>query len=131
MKKYLAAAALIGALGFTGISMASPQNYYGCNNYGGQRYCENRGYSENDSEKLSALDEETKELRKTIIVKRSELDALMRQDNPDEKKVAKLAGDIYDLQAAMDEKADSVYGGRTGYGQRPGYGYCGGGRRRW
>ena len=32
---------------------------------------------------------------KEIVVKRSELDALMRQDNPDEKKVAKLTGDLY------------------------------------
>jgi hypothetical protein len=131
MKKYLAAAALIGAIGFTGISMASPQNYYGCGNYEGPRYCDNWGYSESNNEKASTFYEETKELRKEIIVRTSELDALMRQDNPDEKKVAKLAGDIYDLKSTMHEKVDKAFEGGRGYGRGPGYGYCGGGRRDW
>ncbi|MBW2466225.1 MAG: periplasmic heavy metal sensor [Deltaproteobacteria bacterium] len=129
MKKFLAAAALIGAIGITGISMASPQSYYGCGNYGGPRDCDNLGYSEN--EKISSFYEETKELRREIIVKRSELDALMRQDNPDEKKVAKLTGDIYDLRAELEEKADKTFEGGTDYGRGPGFGYCGGGRRTW
>ncbi len=135
MKKYLAAAALIGAIGFTGISMAnSPDNYgSGYGNCGGPRYCDNWSSSEKDNEKASAFFDETKELRREIVVKRSELDAMMRQDNPDEKKVAKLTGDLFDLQNNMSEKADKAFEGRAGngYGPGPGYGNCGRGRRGW
>ena len=134
MKKYLAAAALIGLIGFTGITMANARGYgygpgpgYGdCD--GGGRYCSN-WYAEGDDKKATVFREETKELRKEIIVKRSELDALMRQDNPDEKKVAKLTGDIYDLENQMETKAEKSFGDRAGYGPGPGYGYCG--RRGW
>ncbi len=132
MKKYLAAA-LIGAIGFTGISMAnSPDNYgSGYGNCGGSRYCDNWSSSEKDNEKAAAFFGETKELRREIVVTRSELDALMQQDNPDEKKVAKLTGDLFDLQATMNEKADKAFEGRAGGGPGPGYGNCGRGRRGW
>ncbi len=139
MKKYLAAAALIGAIGFSGITMANARGgfgygqgpgYGGC---GGGRYCDNVAYSEKDNEKAAAFFEETKELRREIVVKRSELDAMMQQDNPDEKKVAKLTGDLFDLDAKMDEKADKTFEGRAGNGYGPGLGYgnCGRGRRGW
>jgi len=64
-----------------------------------------------------------KEPRKEIIVKTSGLDALMWQSNPDEKEVAKFAGEINDRRTAMEETI-SVYGEGVGYG------YCGGGPRR-
>ena len=127
MKKYLVAVALIGAIGFTGFSMANARGNYGygpgsgsgdCN---GGRYCDKGSYSEQDNEKAAAFFEETKELRKGIVVKRSELDALMRQENPDEKKVAKLTGDLFDLQSTMEEKAGKAFEGGPG----PGYGNCG------
>ena len=131
MKKYLAAAALIGAIGFTGFTMANAHGNYGygpgsgngdCN---GGRFCDSGSYSEKDNEKASAFFEETKELRKEIVVTRSELDALMRQDNPDEKKVAKLTGDLFDLQTTMEGKADKAFDGRAGNGPVPGFGNCG------
>jgi hypothetical protein len=133
MKKYLVAAALIGAIGLSGISMANACGNYGYGpgpGYGscsGGRYCENWSSSGKDDEKTSAFFEETKELRKEIVVKRSELDALMRQDNPDEKKVAKLSGDLFDLKAKMEEKAEKTFGDNpgAGYGPGPGYGNCG------
>jgi len=133
MKKYLVAAALIGAIGFSGISMVNARGNYGYGpgpgngNCGGGRYCDNVSYSEKDDEKAAAFFEETKEVRKEIVVKRSELDALMRQDNPDEKKVAKLTGDLYDLQTTMEEKAGKTFedGRRPGYGPGPGNGNCG------
>ena len=138
MKKYLVAAALIGVIGFSGMSIANARGYgygpgpgySGCD---GGRYCDNWSYSEKDEAKGSAFFEETKEARKEIVVKRSELDALMRQDNPDEKKVAKLTGELYDLQTMMQEKADKAFGGRAGngYGPGPGFGNCGKGRRGW
>lgn len=130
MKKYLAVAALVGALGFTTISMADARGYYGsgpgyCG--GGGRYCDNWSNTEQDDAKGSAFFEETKELRKEIVVKKSELEALMLQDNPDEKKVAKLTGELFDLQNTMEEKAEKTFADspRRGYGPGPGYGNCG------
>ena len=130
MKKYVAAAALIGAIGFTGISLVNARGYYGPgpgNCGGGPGYCDNWSSPEKNDEKTSAFFEETKELRKEIVVKRSELDALMRQDNPDEQKVAKLTGDLFDLQTTMQEKAEKTFEGQpgSGYGPGPGYGNCG------
>ncbi len=129
MKKYLAIAALVGAIGLSGISMADARGYYGAGpgNCGGSRYCDNWKTTEKDSEKASAFFEETKETRKAIVVKRSELDALMLQDNPDENKVAKLTGELFDLQNNLEEKAEKTFGGnaRYGYGPGPGYGNCG------
>jgi zinc resistance-associated protein len=133
MKKYVAAAALIGAIGLSTIAMAHGRGNYG---YGpgpgfgdcdGGRYCNNLALSEKDSEKASAFFAETKEIRKEIVVKRSELEALMQQDNPDEKKVAKLTGDLFDLQTMMEEKAEKTFEGtsRSGYGPGPGFGNCG------
>jgi len=128
MKKYLAAAALVGAIGLSTITMANARGNYGygpgpgygdCN---GGRYCDNWSFSEKDDEKASAFFAETKEIRKEIVVKRSELDALMRQDNPDEKKVANLAGELYDLQNMMEEKAEKTFEGSP---RGPGYGNCG------
>lgn len=129
MKKYLAAAALIGLIGFTGISLANACGYgYGPGpGYGdcdGSRLC-SAWNSEKDDEKATAFREETKELRKEIVVKRNELDALMRQDNPDEKKVAKLTGDLFDLETQMGDKAEKAFGDRPGYGPGPGFGNCG------
>ena len=127
MKKYLAAAALIGAIGFAGATMATADsnNGYGYGNCGGPRYCDNWSYGDKDDAKANTFFEETKELRKEIIVKRSELDALMRQDNPDEKKVAKLTGELFDLQNTMEEKADKAFEDRPRYGYGQGAGYCG------
>jgi len=128
MKKYLAAAALVGAIGLSTITMANARGNYGygpgpgygdCN---GGRYCDNWSFSEKDDEKASAFFAETKEIRKEIVVKRSELDALMRQDNPDEKKVANLAGELYDLQNMMEEKAEKTFEGSP---RGPGNGNCG------
>jgi len=133
MKKYLTAAVLLGLIGFAGISMANPQgNYgYGYGNCGGPAYCDNWSDSEKDEAKSSAFFEETKEIRREIVVKKSELEALMLQDNPDEKKVAGLTGELYDLRSKMQEKAEKTFEGRTRYGYGPGYGNSGRGRRAW
>ncbi len=131
MKKYLVAAALIGFIGFTTISMADSRGNFGpgpgSGNCDSGRYCDNWSSSDGDDEKSAAFFEETKELRKEIVVKRSELDAMMLQDNPDEKKVAMLAGDLFDLRTTMQEKAGKTFEGRSrsGYGPGPGAGNCG------
>jgi len=62
-------------------------------------------------------------------VKRSELDAMMRQDNPDEMKVAKFTGEFFDLQNNLEEKAEKSFEGNPRYGPGPGVGYGNCGRR--
>jgi hypothetical protein len=132
MKKYVAATALIVAIGFSTISMADGRGNYGYGpgpGYGdcGGRHCNNWSSAEKDDEKTSVFFEETREIRKEIFVTANELDALMQQDNPDEKKVAKLSGDLFDLRTMMEEKAEKTFGKspRPGYGPGPGFGNCG------
>ena len=52
----------------------------------------------------------------------------MSQDNPDEKKVARLTGEVYDLQNLLAEKAKETFGDAPPFGfKRPrgGFGDCG------
>ena len=114
MKKIVTAAALISVLTFAGIQSVSAHGgrYFGNNNYGGG-YCGNydtgsQGLTEKDQAALKKFKDDTRTIRKEIVVKRSELNALMRQDNPDETKVAKLTGDLYDLATDLDKKAETA-----------------------
>lgn len=109
MKKALTAAAIISVLSFAGIQAVSAHGGYG-NNYG---YCgsyptDDTAYTEKDKEALEKFRTETSAIRKQIVVKRSELDALLRNDNPDEKKVAKVTGDLYDLEEEFAAKAEEA-----------------------
>jgi len=120
MKKILIAAALVGVMSFAGISMVNahgrhgfdPDRGYGVSDgYGSDYgYCRNRSYSDQDKEKAAAFLESTKKIRKQIAVKRSERRALMKQENPDEKRVAQLTGEIFDLRDTMAEKAKETFG---------------------
>jgi Spy/CpxP family protein refolding chaperone len=127
MKKTVAAAALIAALTFAGIQTVSAHGgrYYDNDDYGpgycGNYYNNNRAYTEQDQAALEKFREETSPIRKEIVVKRSELDALLSQDNPDETKVAKLTGELYDLEASLDSKAEAAgIDNRFAYGHGPG-----------
>jgi Spy/CpxP family protein refolding chaperone len=130
MKKYLAVAAMVGIISFLSVSMVNARGNYGhgpgrgygvCDGYG---YCNNRSFTEQDQEKVAVFLTETKETRKQIAVKRSERRALMSQDNPDEKKVAKLTGEIFDLKSLLHEKSKEVFGDNRpfplGYGRGEG-----------
>jgi len=138
MKRFLAAAVLVGVFSFVGFSLVSAHGNYGYGpgkgygNCDGSGYCNNLSYSEQDKEKADAFFEETKETRKQLAVKRSERNALMNQDNPDEKKVAILTGEIYDLKNLLDEKAEEAFGDNPPFGNkraRGGFGNCGRGPR--
>ena len=125
MKKTVAAA-IITALTFAGVQAASAyggryynsnEYGYGCGNYDG----DSRGLTEKDQAALEKFRDDTSALRKEIVVTRSELDALMRKDNPDETKVAKLTGQLYDLETELDKKAETAeIDGPMGYGHGPG-----------
>ena len=127
MKKTVTAAALIAALTFAGIQTASAHGgrYFGSNNYGpgycGNYYNDSSAYNEEDQAALEKFRDDTKAIRKEIVVKRSELNALISKDNPDETKVAKLTGELYDLEAELDSKAEAAgIDERFAYGHGPG-----------
>ncbi len=85
-----------------------------------------------DTEAIENFRAETNSIRKKIVVKRSGLNALLRNDNPDEKNVAKLTGDLYDLKAELETKAkaagiDNRFAYRHGPGMMRGYGWGPGG----
>jgi len=107
MKKVLIATALVGIIGFTGIQMATADPGYGygngpCRDYSIGRQCNN----EDNFKAREKFLEETTALRKEIVVKQSAYDALMLQDNPDEKKAAQLSGELFDLRTALQSKAE-------------------------
>jgi Spy/CpxP family protein refolding chaperone len=121
MKK-LAAIAIISVIGFAGIQAASAHSGYSNNNdYCGSYGTYDKAYTEKDAEAFDKFHAETKSARKEIVVKRSELNALLRQDNPDERKVAKLSGELYDLETELYAKAEKTgIRGRDAYDHGPG-----------
>ena len=124
MKKVIATTAILGIISLAGVQAASAhggRNY--SNNYD---YCGSYGtydntYTEKDAEAIEKFRAETNSVRKEIFVKRSELNALLRSDNPDETKVAKLTGNLYDLETELEAKAESTgVKNRYFYGHGPG-----------
>lgn len=110
MKKFITAAAIMSVISLAGIQTASAHggNYSNNNDYCGNYGTYDRTYTENDTEAIEKFRAETNTTRKEIVVKRSELNALLRNDNPDEKKVAKLTGDLYDLETELEAKAEKT-----------------------
>ena len=110
MKKLITAAAFIGAISLAGIQTASAHggNYSNNYDYCGSYSTDDRTFTEKDAEAVEKFRAETNSVRKEIVVKRSELHALLRNDNPDEKKVAKLTGDLYDLETELETKAETT-----------------------
>jgi Spy/CpxP family protein refolding chaperone len=138
MKKIVTIAAILSVIGFASYQSASAHGgrYFGSKNYGpgycGNYYNDNTGYTEEDQAAFEKFRDDTKAIRKEIVVKRSELNALISKDNPDETKVAKLTGDLYDLKAELESKAeaagiDNRYAYRYGPGMMRGYGWGFGG----
>ncbi len=58
--------------------------------------------------------QDSKELRKSMMVKRAEMRAMMQGTNPDPEKVADLAGEIFDIREQLRAKA--VASGLPGHG---------------
>lgn len=130
MKKIVTIAAILGVIGFASYHAASAHDGFYNNGYG---YCnryitDGAALTKEDAEAIEKFQTETSATRKEIIVKRSELNALLGKDNPDETKVAKLTGDLYDLEAELETKAeaagiDNRYAYRSGPGMMHGYGW--------
>jgi Spy/CpxP family protein refolding chaperone len=98
----VAAAAVISLSGFTP-AVAGPGGY------GGRGFCGNCDQQQAlTPEALQAREEfmaETTDIRKQLAVSKAELRALMAQQNPDEKRVAALTGETFDLRHQLRQKA--------------------------
>lgn len=138
MKKTLVIAALVVGLGFIGLQQASARGMGGFHGMGGHCLKGGPGYSQLDEASKAKVDKfynETKDLRKQMVMKRAEEQALMSSTNPDSGKVAALAGEMFDLHTTLQAKAEAAgVQGLMGCGvgcQGPGKGmrpYHGGGR---
>ena len=135
MKKALVVTALVMSIGLVGWQQASANWGMGGGMHGMGGAClkEGPGYSQLDAATKAKVDKfyaETKDLRKQMVMKHAEEVALMNAANPDAAKVAKLAGEIFDLRATLQAKAEAagVQGllgcacGHMGQGMGPGMG---------
>ena len=123
MKKIVTVAAILSVIGFASYQTASAHSSFHNNGYG---YCnpytsDEAALTKEDAEVIEKFQTETSAISKQIVIKRSELNALLSNDNPDEKKVAKLTGDLYDLKTELYTKAENNgIKGRYAYDLGPG-----------
>lgn len=128
MKKLFAGAALLAIIGFTGSYQAFAGWGQGRMMGGLPVDCpQNRGQltAPMDAETQAKFDkffEETFDLRKQIVVKRAEKNALMGSEHPDPAAVGKIAGELFDLRNTLHGKAKAA--NLQGFG---GMGRCCGG----
>ena len=137
MKKTLLAVLVALTVGFAGYQIAGADPGWGGGMGGpgyGNGYCQNyyggpgggQGLDKETIAKRNKFFDETTDLRKQLVVKRAELKALMHQDNPDEKKVANLTGEMFDLRNQLRKKAEEsgIQGGfGLNYCDGPGMGH--------
>jgi len=112
MKKVFVITALVAGLGFFGFQQASANRGMG-GGYGMGQGCPKGQpcYTQLDAaskEKVDKFFNETKDIRKQMVMKHAEELAVLRSDNPDPSKAAKLAGEIFDLRSTMETKADAA-----------------------
>ncbi|MBA3005872.1 MAG: periplasmic heavy metal sensor [Desulfocapsa sp.] len=121
MKKSLVVAALVVSMGFIGLQQASAnRGMVPGQGMGGSNYSQLDAASK---AKFDKFYNETQDLRKQMVMKRAEERALMHSTNPDSAKAAKLAGEIFDLSAAIQVKAEAAgVQGLMGCGACPGPG---------
>lgn len=143
MKKGFIVILAIMTVGFAGYRLADARPWGGgmMGDGGGYGNCDNCwGGSQQgqlDDESIKAREKffsETEQLRKNLAVKQAEMTALMNRENPDEKKAAKLAGEIFELRSELHKKAaenglNRSYGGCRGGGPGQGPGMKGPGMK--
>ncbi len=107
MKKKLAIAVLVVGLGFIGLNQASAGwgARGGCPNFQGPAYSQ---LDPATQEKLQTFYSETQDARRAMVTKQAEYRALMRGENPDPAVTSKVAGELFDLRAAMRQKAEEA-----------------------
>lgn len=135
MKKKIAAVVLVLGLATAGIASARGMGGgmgggmgMGCGMMQGQMV-QAQQLDKATQDKLDAFQRDTQGLRKQIVMKHAEMRALMQAETPNTAAVSKLSGELFDLQATMQDKAkaagvDSYLGGPCGGGM--GMGMMGG-----
>ena len=106
MKKALVVTALVVGLGFFGLQQASAYSGMG----GGAMKCGST-CSQLDVASKAKLDKfynETQDLRKQVVMKSAEELAVLSATNPDPAQASKLAGQVFDLKAAIQAKAEAA-----------------------
>lgn len=73
-----------------------------CGNQGGMMH---QQLDKETQDKISQFRDDNQTLRKEIVMKRAEKRAMMNSTNPDSAAAAKIAGELFDLRAAMKVKA--------------------------
>ncbi|MFA7382373.1 MAG: periplasmic heavy metal sensor [Desulfurivibrionaceae bacterium] len=122
MKKTLLAVVAVAAFGLAGYQLAEarpmgggPGMGPGYTMMGGQ----GQGQVQMSEEDLKAREkffDETTDLRKKMVSKKTELKAVMRGENPDEKKAARLSEELFDLRGQMHKKAQDAGLTKSGFG---------------
>ena len=140
MKKQIVAIALVAGLSMA--TVASAQWGRGGGHWGGDGDCPMQGQmmqgpmmqqlDPDTRAKISKFFKDNQALHKQMAMKRAEKQALMQSDKPDPQAVAKVAGELFDLQTAMHEKAEAAgisqyLGHMGGRGMGRGMGAMGGG----
>ncbi|OQX05467.1 MAG: hypothetical protein BWK76_27435 [Desulfobulbaceae bacterium A2] len=137
-KKIVVTVALATVLGLAGwqYAQAGPYGPGGgpCWQQGGQGQA---GLDEAGQKKLDQFLADTKDLRKTMVVKRAEKMALMQAEKPDAGRIAALAGELFELRNQLHTKAAEAGVGHgwmamAGMGHRGcGQNDCSGPRHGW
>lgn len=138
MKKKIAAVVLVLGLATSGVALArggmgmGPGAGMGCP----QGIAQYQQLDEATRTKIDAFQRDNQDLRKQIVMKHAAMRALMTSQNADPAAASKLSGELFDLQATMQEKAKAAgisqyvggcgMGGAMGMGPRGGRGMKGG-----
>lgn len=143
MKKKIAAVVMVTGLIMVGTATVNWAKGGGGYGHHGQMMQSSIMYQQLDpavQEKISKFMVDNQALRKEMMMKRAEKQAMLRGSNPDAVAVAKITGEIFDLRTTIREKALAAgigqYMGRFGMGSGMGPGmmghgpgYCMGGSR--
>lgn len=122
MKKTVLAIAAAAMIGLAGYQLAEARPWGGGPGMGADcatMGCQGQGQGQMSEEALKAREKfsnETTELRKKIFSKKTELDAVLRGEKPDEKKAAKLSEELFDLKDQMHKKAQEAGLAKAGFG---------------
>lgn len=112
MKKELVVTALVVGMGLFGLQQASAERGMdGSHGMGGGSVKGGPACSQLDTASKAKLDKfynETKDLRKQMVMKHAEQRAVLSSTNPDPATAAKLAGELFDLKAAIHAKAEAA-----------------------
>ncbi len=106
MKKMFVVAALVIGMGVIGLQQASAANKGTGSGMGPRRECPQ--YNQLDAASQAKVDkfhDDTKAIRRQMMMKHAEERAILEADNPDPAKAAQLAGEIFDLRETMQSKA--------------------------